>query len=760
MNRVHIRQITAAGLAGLVLLTGGRTALAQGWIEPPTHRWVPHSIVERVRSDVTITIDGATRVAHVEVEEVFRNRSHQMMEGDYLYPIPPEAVFTNFSLFMGEQELRGEVLPADRARQIYEEIVRRKKDPALIELVGHGVLRARVFPIDPGDERRVILRYSQVLGKDGDLMRLRYPRIVGIVPGTERREVNPPERQAFSRYPFSLRIRVKGGHLIATPYSPTHSIDVRERSDDEIEIVHRGDATARDFELFLPLRERLVGASVVAHAPGGEPGYFMLMITPPANGDETEIPRDVTLVLDVSGSMSGEKIEQAREALDQILAGLRPEDRFRLITFSSIVRSYQTDWARADRRTLREARDYLAAARAEGSTNVMDALREALEPEVAEGRLSLVLFLTDGKPTVGETDPERIAEAADRLLDGERIFAFGVGYDVNTYLLDRMAEGGRGTVSYVRPGEDVEVAVSSLTRKIGYPALSDLRIVRAPADLEDYYPNPLPDLFYGEELVLFGRYRGDGSGKLVLEGSRAGRRQQYTFQVELPRRDFGNDFIPRLWAARKAGALTAHVRLHGADPEVVEEIRQLGLRYGILTEYTSYLVEEPQLAIARPEAAMDQARNLAAAPTEQSGAEAFRRAETSSRLRETDKLEEAEMLVAGVVAAKAARGDLEAGDARTVNAIRHVGRRLFVFRDGAWTDLNFLASLKVIELAPFSDAYFELIRRLPAVKPYFALGDQVIIVGDGMALRLTPDGATTWKSGELKSVLRALEGSL
>ncbi|MGD8699154.1 MAG: VIT domain-containing protein [Gemmatimonadales bacterium] len=759
MNRVRIQQLATAGLTGFALLISGQTALAQGWIEPPTHRWVPHFPVERVRSDVTITIDGTTRVAHVEVEEVFRNRSRQMMEGDYLYPIPPEAVFTNFSLFMGEQELRGEVLPADKARQIYEEIVRRKKDPALIELVGHGVLRARVFPIDPGDERRVILRYTQVLGKDGDLMRLRYPRIVGIVPGTERREVNPPERQAFSRYPFSLRIRVTGGRLFATPYSPTHSIEVRERGRDELEIVHRGDATARDFELFLPLRERAVGASLVAHAPGSEPGYFMLLITPPADGDEAEIPRDVTMVLDVSGSMSGEKIEQAREAMDQILAGLRPHDRFRLITFSSVVRSFEEGWARADRGTLREARDFLAAARAEGSTNVMDALREALEPEVAEGRLSLVLFLTDGKPTVSETDPERIAEAIERLRDGERLFAFGVGYDVNTYLLDRMAEGGHGTVSYVRPGEDVEVAVSALTRKIGYPALSDLRIVRAPADLEDYYPNPLPDLFYGEELVLFGRYRGDGSGELVLEGSRAGQRQRFTYRVELPRRDYGNDFIPRLWAARKAGALTAHVRLHGADPETIEEIRQLGLRYGILTEYTSYLVEEPQLAMTRPEAAMDEARNLAAAPAEQSGAEAFRRAQASSRLREADKLEEAELVVAGVMASKAGRGDAATGEG-VAGAVRHVGRRLFTRQADTWTDVTFETSLRVVEVAPFSEAYFELVRRLPAIKAYFALGDRVVIAGDGLALKLTPEGITHWTSSDLKAVLQALDGSL
>ncbi|MGD8869719.1 MAG: VIT domain-containing protein, partial [Gemmatimonadales bacterium] len=694
MDSVKVRQLASAGLAGLMLLAGGQMALAQGWIEPPTHRWVPHFVVERMRSDVTITIDGATRVAHVEVEEVFRNRSHQMLEGDYLYPIPPEAVFTNFSLFMGEQELRGEVLPADRARQIYEEIVRRKKDPALIELVGHGVIRARVFPIDPGEERRVILRYTQVLGKDGDLMRLRYPRIVGIVPGTESREVTPPERQAFSRYPFSLRIRVTGARLFATPYSPTHSIEVRERGRDELEIMHRGDATARDFELFLPLRDRAVGASLVTHAPGGEAGYFMMLITPPADGDEIEIPRDVTLVLDVSGSMSGEKMDQARQALDQILAGLRPHDRFRLITFSSVVRSFEDGWTSADRQALRTARDFLAAARAEGSTNVMDALREALEPEVAYGRLSLVLFLTDGKPTVGETDPERIAEAVDRLRDGERVFAFGVGYDVNTYLLDRMAEGGRGTVSYVRPGEDVEVAVSALTRKIGYPALSDLRIVSAPADLEDYYPNPLPDLFYGEELVFFGRYRGAGGGELVLEGSRAGGTQRFTYRVQLPRREYGNDFIPRLWAARKAGALTAHVRLHGADPETIEEIRQLGLRYGILTEYTSYLVEEPQLAMTRPEAAMDEARNLAAAPAEQSGAEAFRRAQASSRLREADRLEEAEVLIAGVVADKAG---LAGGATRegVAGSVRHVGRRLFVFRAGTWTEVTFETSLKV-----------------------------------------------------------------
>ena len=768
MRQTRRTSLAVAALVGLGLIGFPGSARPQGWIEPTTHRWLPDFAVERIRSDVRVSVDPERRIATVTVEEVFRNRSSTMLEGDYLYPIPPGAVFTDFSLFMGEQELKGEVLPAERARQIYEEIVRRKKDPALIELLGHGILRARVFPVDPGDTRRVILRYTQVLGKDGDLMRLSYPRIVGVLPGTERMEVGPIDPRTRRRHPFTLQIHVRDAEQFATPYSPTHTIEVRERGRGELEITHEGDGAARDFELFLPLRESLVGASIVAHASSGEDGYFMLLIAPPAAEDAAQIPRDLTLVLDISGSMSGDKIEQARAALDQMLAGLRQDDRFRIITFNSVVRSFRRDFARADRRTVREARDYLAGVRAEGSTNVSDALSEALAPEAEAGRLSMIVLLTDGKPTVGETAPERIAEMAEQLRDGERVFVFGVGHDVNTYLLDRMAEGGRGSVSYVRPGEDVEQAVSSLARKISFPALSDLRIVRAPAQLEDYYPNPLPDLFYGEELVLFGRYRGDGSGELVLEGSRAGETQRFRYQVELPRRETDNDFIPRLWAARKAGALTAQVRLHGANREVIEEIRQLGLRYGIITEYTSYLVEEPQLALARGslDAAMDQARAVSEAPQAQAGADAFNRAERSSRMREAERLDDAEeMMVA--LAAKAANAALPAdernydndSDGRSAGLVRHVGRRLFVLRDGTWTDIRFEPSLHVIEVAPYSAAYFELVEVLPALKQYLALGEQVIIAGDGVALKLATDGITDWKSRDLRAVLHGFEGS-
>jgi Ca-activated chloride channel family protein len=459
------------------------------------------------------------------------------------------------------------------------------------------------------------------------------------------------------------------------------------------------------------------------------------------------------MVLDISGSMEGDKMEQARAALRQLVAGLRPEDRFRIITFNSVVRSFRPEFAPADSASVDEARDYLAAVRPEGSTNIQVALEEALRPESDEGRLSLVVFLTDGKPTIGETAPEKIAALAQGLLDRERVFAFGVGHDVNTYLLDRLSDGGRGTTSYVRPGEDVETAVASLSSKISHPALSDLRIVEAPVQLEDFYPGSLPDIFYGEELVLFGRYRGEGRGALVLEGSRGGEAQRFRSQVAFARREYGNTFIPRLWAARKAGALTAQVRLNGASTELIDEIRELGLRYGILTEYTSYLVEEPNVlptTIALREA-VDRAQAMSAPAEAQVGAMAFRRADRSSRLRQAASMDEAEAAMAGGEGKAAGR---EGGGVHSEGAVRHVDDRLFVARAGEWRDIRLQEGMHVVEIAPFSDAYFEILRRVPGLKAFFALGERVIIAGDDVALRLTPEGLTKWEPEKLNMVLR------
>ena len=469
-------------LAALVAGSAG-SLNAQGWIEieQPISRPIVASQIVRISSQVRTTIEG--RVAHVEVEERFRNTGGVLAEGSYLYPMPGEAVFTNFSLWMGEQEVRGEVMNAEQARGVYEEIVRRLKDPALLTLAGHGLVRAQVFPIQPGETRKVVLRYTQLLERAGDAVRLRYS--IG--------QRGPSSRQGLGdRLPgspadgFSYRVTVPNEADYGTPYSPTHQVTSR-RENGRLELTLDPDASG-DVEIFLPLRRGLVGTSVVTYAPGGEDGFFMLLLAPPQTEEGTVVPRDLSLVVDVSGSMSGDKIEQAKAALLQALGTLRPADRFRLIPFSSMVRNFREGFTPATAENVRAAREYVNGLSADGGTNIAGALDAVLATASPDDRLPIIVFLTDGLPSIGEQSPDRIAALASTRIGRARIFTVGIGYDVNTYLLDRLAKEGRGTVEYVPPGGNVEVAVGALLGKLRRPAMVNLRIAESPVELVQTYP--------------------------------------------------------------------------------------------------------------------------------------------------------------------------------------------------------------------------------------------------------------------------------
>ena len=296
------------GVAVLMAAILPAAGAAQGWIEPP--RIVNGSSVEKTRSEVRVRLEGrvAQRVAQVEVSEWFRNDGSRVAEGHYLYPLPGEAVFQGFSLFQGDAELRGEIMAADRAREIYEEIVRRRADPALIELAGHGLLRARVFPIEPGQERKVTLRYTQLLGRAGDALQFVY---AGGVRGGAATDMNH-DRPEGPRHPGAVEttfeVVVEDGDEFLEPFSPTHVLEVR-RERQRLTVSVEEEVVGR-FSLFFPLAGEGVGLSVATHRPAGEDGYFMLTLSPGRNVARAE-PRDVTVVLDVSGSMSGEKIVPA-----------------------------------------------------------------------------------------------------------------------------------------------------------------------------------------------------------------------------------------------------------------------------------------------------------------------------------------------------------------------------------------------------------------------------------------------------------------
>lgn len=714
-------------LGACALMAAAAPAAAQGWIEieRPRNSVAVTPSVTRVGSEVRVTLDG--RVARVEVEERFRNTGGAIAEGNYLYPLPGEAVFQNFSLWMGQQEMRGEMLTAEQARGIYEEIVRRQKDPALLTLAGHGLVRAQVFPIQPGETRRVVLRYTQLLERSGDAVRVRYA--LGQRGGTAG----------------SWQLTAPMADGLGTPYSPTHQLTTRlEGGRLEVSL---DPSRGGDVELFLPLRRGLVGTSVVTHGPGGEDGYVMLLLAPPAAEEGAVVPRDVSFVVDVSGSMSGQKIEQARAALRQALGTLRSGDRFQLIAFSSGVRHFREGFTAASAENLQAARGFVDALEADGGTNIAGALEAALGSAVSQERLPLVVFLTDGVPSVGEQEPDRIAAMAAGRAGRSRIFTIGVGHDVNTYLLDRLAKEGRGAAEYVAPEASVEVAVGSLMGKLRRPALVNLRIVASPVRFRDLSPAQLPDLFFGEELVIFGRYEGEGQGTIILEGERNGRRERFTAEARFRRVEGSNDFIPRLWASRRVGDLTRQVRLEGGGEGLIREIRELGLRYGILTEYTSYLVQEPQFA-SRDERALRAQGGAVAAPAAQTGQAAFDQARTSGRMREARSLAEADA-VAEDKLADLSRNDVE---------VRRAGGRIFRQKAGVWTDVAHGDSLRVLDIAPFSSAYFAVVRALPELSPSLGVGESLVIAGQRASVRIAAGGRQSLSDQELRSLVRDFRG--
>jgi Ca-activated chloride channel family protein len=754
-----------------LLLVGPTTAAAQGWILPgpcvpqredrplPPHDCISIApAVVRTRSDVRVQLvgDGPSRVLRYEVEERYVNNGGRVAEADYLFPLPRGAAFQDLKLSINGEMVAGETLGANEARRVYEDIVRRQRDPALVEWMGHGLLRARIFPINPGEEKRVIVRFQSVAEREGDALRIDYFR--GSRPGSGIATPRAVERTALAGARTSFTLTYPASSQLGTAYSPTHALDF---SDDgglrRVDV--RGDAS--DLTLLVPVRAgREPSISVLAHAPGSEDGFALIALSPPSSRGSREeaTPRDVTLVMDVSGSMAGRKIEQARAAGRQLLRTLGPNDRFRLIDFSTDVRTFRDEFVYATSANIRAAERYVDALDAQGSTNISGALAEALRParrdrrfSEEDERLSLVLFVTDGEPTVGVRDPAQIAESAGRDRGRTRVFTFGVGSDVNVTLLERLALEARGTAQFVRPEESVERAVGLVASRLVDPVLTDVR-VRVDGDVRVSRMLPMQpiDLFAGQDLVLLARYSGSGRGRVVFEGRRRGEMVRWTSNAEFPDRDRSNPFVARLWATQRVGYLSAEKRKNGGNREIDDEIRQLGERYGIPTEFTSYLVVEPNMVADRVDLRRRQLGTVGAPSAAPAPAAAREKNFEEAKMAQ---LQRAATSLAAVDSSAIVMRDRSADG----SAVRSIGGRTFVQRNGTWTDARYRAgdnAIKLVRIKAFSKAYFDLSEQLPELRAIFALGDKVLVMGKAVAIEVTPEGADELSSGEMSRLVR------
>lgn len=671
-----------------------------------------------------VSVNIRDQLAVTTVQQIFVNNADAPAEGVYLFPLPEDAAVSDLVLYLDGQPIKGQLLDADQARQIYERIVRQRRDPVLLQYIGRRAVQLNIFPIPPRSERKVEITYSHILRAENGTLHYTYPLKTDYVSALPVRDV-------------SVVLTAESSAPIGALYSPNAQVMLTRLDEKRFRAsLELSDFRAReDFSVFYSYRDEEIAAALLTYrASALEDGFFMLALTPPLRVEAARsIPKDVLIVLDQSGSMAGSKWQQAQAAARFVLGALMPQDRFNVIAFSSGYRIYSLTLQPASE--AQNAIAWINSLEAIGATNINAALQAAIA-QVEPERSAVILFLTDGLPTEGVTNPDAIianfsAAAAQRNV---RLFAFGVGYDVDTVLLDTLSSAHGGASVYVKPDENIEAAVSALYSKISAPILAKPTLeLEGNVILEDTYPSlPLSDLFAGTQLIVTGRYRGAGTVTLTLRGTVDGAPRRFTYSgLRFPENAGGEAFVARLWATRKIGALLNTIRLRGEDKELVESVRLLSVRYGIITPYTSFLIQEddrireplrgatavPPIVPLQPPAGETGGIDRG----QRSGAPAVATASALSQMGAAE--------VAQPAPTAAAKQGVP-----TRELLATVRDRTFIWRDGLWIDTRYTSADIPRRAVPFlSDEYFALLTQYPELRDYFALGIRVLVVLDGIA---------------------------
>lgn len=707
------------------------------WFQPAPA--VSAGVTPLTLKDMRLSGKIINNTAQITADFTFHNPSNMRMEGVLMVPLPADVVMTGFVMNSGGKEMKGELLEANQAQTIYENIVRQMRDPGLLELVGQRMLRARVFPIEPRGQIDVTVTYSQLLNKAGDLHELTLP----FTQATGNAKMAPAKVTLDIESTTSIR------HL----YSPVSGVEITRKGEKRARLTYRGDASGQPFQLFYGTQEDPLSAGLLAHREAGEDGFFLLSLSPrPAEG-AAAVAKDIVFVLDRSGSMNQNgKMDQAKEALRFCLKSLGSDDRFGIVTFATSADVFDERLVAAGEGKERALR-FVDRIEAAGGTNIDEGVGEALRLlKNRSDRVPMVFFITDGLPTIGETHFDRLLEKVkERSAERQtRLYVFGVGDDVNTLLLDRMAQENHGARDYVLPGETIENKVSTLYTKVAKPALTDVALDWDGAEVNEVYPRRVNDLFYGEDLVILGRYAKGEKTALTVTGRRGEKKEKFTFNVSLPDRSSENSFIDRLWAHRKVSVELDAIRLGGrADPEVIEGIVRIAKRYGIVTPYTSYLITEDGETMANAvRTAVPEMRRMAYDAREGGrGGDPMR--DRSAQM-ESMALSRAEKVMApsasgasitmGIGSSFQETKDRMKAKGVSVADTREVEGKIFYKRADTWTDGEYEADPRgaVTEVVSLGEDYFKRLRSQPRLAKFFALGKNVIVKWNGVVYKVHP----------------------
>jgi Ca-activated chloride channel family protein len=642
-------------------------------------------------STSTVTVENDT--AKVEVEEVI-DGPEKATPAVCLIPLPdgvnPTSIRVSWGKTGAAPKALGDAtfLDSAKAQAMYETIAR----GGLTKIMAFTGRPAILVPtVELGGKGKMSIAFGMKVKSTQGMHTLTCPMpAAGYAAG-------PVER-------VTVNIHLANKHPLRSIFSPTHPTTVNRKSPTEATASVKADRWTGmdDFRLYWAADTDALGLRVLAHrATDKEDGYFMLLGNPAGAAAERAVLKDVIFVLDTSGSMRGEKIEQARAALDYCIGHLDRTDRFNIVTFGTDVKMFKDDLVDATPDSLKAAQAFIEDVVAHGQTNISGALEKALAGKPAAGRERIMIFVTDGAPTVGERSPDKIVEQVKKQNVGTRIFVMGVGNDVNAHLLDQLAEVTDGASEYFAPREELDAKVAALYDRLSHPVLSGVTVSFGESGAKSVLPSKVPVLFKGSEIMMVGRYKHGGKHTFTIAGTLAGQPVKYTCAADLPEGagEVSSEFLAPLWAARQIGYLLQEIRLRGANKELVEEVVRLSKQYGIVTEYTEFI------AMAGPNAkggdiVAEAGKRLAMARREQAGQWAVNQAVNDKQL---------QMRAVAGAAANTYRD--RRGKETTFANINLIGQRAFYLQDGQWVDAEEAGKRKTRVVKILSPEYFELLKK-------------------------------------------------
>lgn len=723
-------------------------AAAQGLlvnVTPDEHYRLPRPEVIRSRSplppmpadsykikELEVRASLKDQAASVQVTQSFVNTGSRTMQVAFVFPLPVDAAIDRLTLLVDGKELAGKLLSKEEARRRYEEIVRKNQDPALLEWLGGGMFQTSVFPVPPGAERQVMIRYTQLCRQEDGVTDFLLPLAAAKYSTHAVEKVD-------------VRVSIESGEEIKSVYSPSHSVDVKRRGKSAtVSYEAKHEIPAADFRLLFDVGRGKLSARVLSYRPQGkDEGYFLLLANPQFEQDGPTPAKTVVFVVDRSGSMSGDKIEQAKNALKFVLQRLREGDLFNIVAYDDKIEMFKPELQRFNDANRAAALGFIESIYSGGSTNIDGALTTALEQLKDSDRPNYVLFLTDGLPTAGETNEAKIVERAkshNRVR--ARIIAFGVGYDVNSRMLDKLVRENFGQSEYVRPNEDIEQRVARLYSKMEAPVLTGVQLEfcgdDAPAKgspVSRVYPQGEFDLFAGEQLVVVGRYKRSGPCEVRVRGSVGKETEEFKFPAKFVKgsKDESNAFIEKLWATRRIGELIDQLDLKGRNEELIKELVELSTRHGILTPYTSFLADETTNLYDLTTNAVESGRRLMELEKVSGISATAQRAAKGSFQNATS----APAPAAAGATYRDAAGDRDV----TVDTLRNAGNKSFYWRENQWVDSTVTDEQKknARRLTQFSAEYFDLAEKHGRkLSQYLVYDEPVLLNLDGEALLIEP----------------------